>query len=434
MNISRRPENGLRLFLQYAQCDLTMQIMRDKVKKKEAQQEAKSTMKIQRIEVFPLKVKKDHVYLGNTSTLSGRYDYYLRPEYRCPYSKNMETLLVKITTESGLSGWGEALAPVIPEAGATIVSRLFAPVLLGCDARDRGVLWNRLYNLMRDRGYYTGFMVDAIAAVDCALWDLCGKAANLPVYQLLGGAYRKEIPAYVSGLPVEGLEEKVELALSWKEKGFNAIKLQIGYGMQEDLRIMTALRKALGDDFRLMIDAHWNYTAAQSVRLAHGLEELGVEFLECPMNPELYGGYAELAASVDMPIAMGEADRTHWQYKEILDRGSCDILQPDVGRCGITELMRIGELAELYGKPVAPHLSVGQGACIAATLQCDAALYNFYGIQEFQPSILPVANEFLKNPIRCEHGSFRVPEGAGLGIEIEEEKVRHYAPGWEVSE
>ena len=226
----------------------------------------------------------------------------------------------------------------------------------------------------------------------------------------------------------------MELALSWKEKGFGAIKLQIGYGMEEDLRIMRALREALGDSFRLMIDAHWNYTAAQAVKLARGLEELNVEFLECPLNPELYGEYAELSATVDIPIALGEADRTHWQYKELLDKKSCDILQPDVGRCGITELMRIGELAELYGKPVAPHLSVGQGACIAATLQCDAALYNFYGIQEFQPSILPVANEFLKEPILCEKGRFLVPEGSGLGIEFDEEKVRRFAPGWEVLE
>jgi len=391
-------------------------------------------MTITKIEVFPVKIKKEHVYLGDTAALSGAYEYYLRPEYRCPYSRNMETLLVKLTTESGLTGWGEALAPVLPEVAGTVISRLFAPVLLGKRILDRGVIWNLLYDLMRDRGYYTGFMVDAIAAVDCALWDLCGKALGQPVCRLLGGAYRDRIPAYVSGLPVQSLEDKITLAKEWKEKGFNAIKLQIGYGIEEDLRIMAALRKAMGDDFRLMIDAHWNYSVAQAIRLARGLEELNVEFLECPLNPELTEGYAELAASVDIPVAMGEADRTHWQYKQLLDRKSCDILQPDVGRCGITELMRIAELAELYGKPVAPHLSVGQGACIAATLQCDAALYNFYGMQEFQPSILPVANEFLVNPIRCENGEFILPEGNGLGIEIDEDKVRYYSANMERSE
>ena len=249
----------------------------------------------------------------------------------------------------------------------------------------------------------------------------------MPVYQLLGGAYRMSIPAYISGLPVEGLEEKVKLAQSWKDQGFQAIKLHIGYGMEEDIRIMTALRKALGADYKLMIDAHWNYTVAQAVKLARKLEDLDVEFLECPLNPEDLNGYAELSAAVDIPVALGESDRTHWQYKDILDKMSCDILQPDVGRCGITELMRIAELAELYGRPVAPHLSVGQAGCIAATLHWDAAMYNFYGMQEYQPSIVPVANEFLVRPIVCENGHLRLPDGPGLGIEFDEDKIKYYS-------
>lgn len=384
-------------------------------------------MVIEKIEVFPLKIKKEHVYLGNSSGLDSPYDYYLRPEYRCPYSKNMETVYVKLTTDTGISGWGEALAPVLPDVTGKIVGSLFTPVLLGADPLNIRVLWNELYDLMRDRGYYSGFMVDAITAVDCALWDIVGKVTQMPVYQLLGGANRMSIPAYISGLPVEGLEEKVKLAQSWKDQGFQAIKLHIGYGMEEDIRIMTALRKALGADYKLMIDAHWNYTVAQAVKLARKLEDLDVEFLECPLNPEDLNGYAELSAAVDIPVALGESDRTHWQYKDILDKKSCDILQPDVGRCGITELMRIAELAELYGRPVAPHLSVGQAGCIAATLHCDAAMYNFYGMQEYQPSIVPVANEFLVRPIVCENGHLRLPDGPGLGIEFDEDKIKYYS-------
>lgn len=384
-------------------------------------------MFVEKIEVFPLKIKKEHVYLGESSGLNSQYDYYVRPEYRCPYSKNMETLYVKVITDSGLVGWGEALAPVVPNVAGCIVEQLFAPVLIGANPLDIGVIWNKLYDLMRDRGYYSGFMVDAITAVDCALWDIAGKFAKLPVYQLLGGAYRTEIPAYISGLPVPGVEEKVKLALSWKEKGFRAIKLQIGYGIDEDIKIMSALRKALGPEFKLMIDAHWNYTIYEAIALARKLEELDVEFLECPLNPEELDAYAELSASVDIPIALGESDRTHWRYKEILDKKSCDIIQPDVGRCGITEMMRIANLAELYGRPVAPHLSVGQGGCIAATLHCDAALYNFYGIQEYQPTIVSVANEFLKKPIVCENGNLVLPAGYGLGIELDEEKIKYYS-------
>lgn len=121
-------------------------------------------MQIEKIEVFPIKTKKDHVYLGSSSGLDTDYDYYLRPEYRCPYSKNMETLLVKVTCSGGISGWGEALAPVLPDVAGRIISELFTPVLLGRDPLDRGVIWNMLYGLMRDRGYYSGFMVDAISA------------------------------------------------------------------------------------------------------------------------------------------------------------------------------------------------------------------------------------------------------------------------------
>ncbi len=383
-------------------------------------------MQIKKIEIFPLKIRKDHVYLGDSAGLNSRYDYYLRPEYRCPYSKNMETFFLRLTADTGLEGWGEALAPVLPGVAGKIVGELFAPVLLGADPLDIRVIWNKLYGLMRDRGYYSGFMVDAISAVDCALWDLSGKAAGTQVYRLLGGAYRTRVPAYISGLPAQGLEEKVRLALEWKEQGFKAIKLHIGYGMEEDLRIMAALRRALGSDFRLMMDAHWNYTTAQAVKLARELEALGVEFLECPLDPENLEGHARLAEAVDIPIALGEADRTHWQFKEILDRGSCDIVQPDVGRCGITELMRIAELAELYGRPTAPHLSVGQAGCIAATLHCDAAMYNFYGMQEYQPSIAPVANEFLVRPILCENGELVVPEGPGLGLEFDVDKIKYY--------
>lgn len=383
-------------------------------------------MVIQNIEVFPVKVRKDYVYLGETSGTDSEFDYFLRPEYRCPYSKNMETFLVKVTDADGEIGWGEALAPVLPEVAGKIISKLFAPVLLGRQVDDIPSVWDLLYGLMRDRGYYTGFMVDAIAAVDCALWDLIGRKAKQSISQLLGGKHMP-IPAYVSGLPVPTMEEKVQLAQLWKEKGFSAIKLQIGYGVREDLQIISALRKALGGEVDLMVDAHWNYSVADACFLAQGLQELGAKFLECPLDPEDREGYAQLKAMTKLPIALGEADRTRWQYDRILKMDCCDILQPDVGRCGISELMRISKMAKPYQKSVAPHLSVGQGGCIAATLHCDAALENFYGMQEFQPTILSVANQFLSSSIRCENGCWVLPEGVGSGIEFDEEKVRYYA-------
>ncbi|TDF95401.1 mandelate racemase/muconate lactonizing enzyme family protein [Paenibacillus piri] len=380
-------------------------------------------MKIQSIEVYPLKIRKGPVYLGNSSGLRQDNDYYIRPEYRSIYSRNLETLLVKITTDSGIYGWGEALAPVGPEVTGEIINRLFAPFLIGLDPRNIDVIWNKLYDSMRERGYFSGFMVDAITAVDVALWDILGKSVGLPVYQLLGGAYRKEIPAYVSGIPRETKEERIQLALEWKAKGFQAIKLHLGYGVHKDAEIAGYMREALGGRFRLMVDAHWQYSVSEAIQLGRRLEKLGIEFLEAPTAPEDVDGTAEVARALDMAVAIGEAKRTRYQFKDRLLKRAADILQPDVGRTGITEMRKIANLAESFNIPIAPHLSVGQGICIAATLHNSASISNFL-ILEYQPTVMEIANTLLKKPIVCESGYYQLPEGPGLGVDINEDKLR----------
>lgn len=382
-------------------------------------------MKIKSVEIFPIKIPKAPIYLGTSSGLRDDQDYYLRPEYRAVYSKKLETLLIKITTECGLSGWGEALAPVVPEVPGEIVRRLFTPLLIGEDPRNYEVIWSRLYDSMRDRGYFTGFMVDTISAVDIALWDLLAKSVNLPVHQLLGGAYRKELPAYVSGLPKQTTNEKIALALEWKEKGFQAIKLHLGLGVEEDADIVRQIRTALGEHTCVMVDAHWAYTVPQSIRLGRMLEQWNVDFLEAPIQPEDVDGTAELTQALGMPVAVGEAIRTKYQYRTWLEKRAMDIIQPDIARIGITEMRKIAFLAESYHTPVAPHLSIGLGISIAATLQLSAAIPNFYML-EYQPTVFPTANSILKQPLVCENGRYLLPEGPGLGIEIDEDKVKAF--------
>src|SRR5699024_10885587 len=130
------------------------------------------------------------------------------PEYRCWYSKNMETLMVKISTDKGVFGWGEALSPVVPEVAGIIIEKLFKTFLIGKNRTDMDIILNMLYDTMRERGYYNGFMLDAITAIDIALWDITGKYYNVPIYKLLGGSYMNNIPAYISNLPVSELNEK----------------------------------------------------------------------------------------------------------------------------------------------------------------------------------------------------------------------------------
>lgn len=384
-------------------------------------------MKISRIDCFPLKITTPQAYLGGEVKASDS-DYYYRPEYRCVYSRKMETCLVKITTDSGHVGWGEALAPVVPQVIAELITQLFAPLLTGQSPFASQVLNARMYDAMRDRGHITGYHIDALAAVDIALWDLKGQILNQPVYQLLGGAFREQIPCYVSGLPEPDLPARCALALRWQQKGFNAIKLALGYGVQQDIENVSAIRDALGPQASLFLDAHWNYSVAQAAELANALYPLGVGILEAPLLPEDIAGHRELRAKSPLPIALGETERTRYQFKPFIEQRAMDIVQPDVGRTGITELMHIASLAQTWNLQVAPHLSVGLGPCIAASIHVAAALPNLFML-EYQPPVFELANQLLDTPLVCEAGHYTLPQGAGLGIAINEARVRESVMG-----
>lgn len=384
-------------------------------------------MKISRIDCFPLKITTPQAYLGGEVKASDS-DYYYRPEYRCVYSRKMETCLVKITTDSGHVGWGEALAPVVPQVIAELITQLFAPLLTGQSPFASQVLNARMYDAMRDRGHITGYHIDALAAVDIALWDLKGQILNQPVYQLLGGAFREQIPCYVSGLPEPDLPARCALALRWQQKGFNAIKLALGYGVQQDIENVRAIRNTLGPQASLFLDAHWNYSVAQATELANALHPLGVGFLEAPLLPEDIAGHRELRAKSPLPIALGETERTRYQFRPFIEQRAMDIVQPDVGRTGITELMHIASLAQTWNLQVAPHLSVGLGPCIAASIHVAAALPNLFML-EYQPPVFELANQLLDTPLVCEAGHYTLPQGAGLGIAINEARVRESVMG-----
>jgi L-alanine-DL-glutamate epimerase-like enolase superfamily enzyme len=379
-------------------------------------------MKIVDVQCFPLKIKPKEIYLGGDPD-EGAEDYYYRPEYRCVYSRKMETCLVKITCDDGHVGWGEALAPVVPQVAAQLITHLFKPLLLGASPFSGNVLNARMYNSMRDRGHTAGYHIDALAAVDIALWDLKGHILGQPVHQLLGGAFRERVPCYVSGLPRPTVEARCELAREWQGKNFNAVKLALGYGVAEDLDNVRAIRKALGPQAAIFIDAHWNYSVHEAARLAEGLKAYDVGFLEAPLLPEDVAGHRELRRKSAVPVALGETERTRYQFRPFIEQRAVDILQPDVGRTGITELMRIASLAETWNLLVAPHLSVGLGPCIAASIHAAAALPNLFML-EFQPPVFEVANSLLRQPLVCAAGHYALPSGPGLGIEINEESVR----------
>jgi galactonate dehydratase len=375
------------------------------------------------IEAIPIRIKRAEAYLGALPPGANASTYFLRPPYRALYSSNFETAFVKVTTSDGVTGWGEALAPVAPEVVSTIINQLLTPVLIGRDPLAGDALWNVMYDLMRERGYYGGFMLDAISACDIALWDIRGQYLNQPVYTLLGGPHRTKIPCYVSGLPKPNDQERAKLAETWVERGFLKFKLAAGYGVKADTVSIATLRQSLGPDASLLLDAHWVYTLDEAITLGRQLETQGAALLEAPLNPEDIDGHIKLAEAVAIPVAIGETERTRYQFKPWLVHRGADVLQPDVGRTGITELMKIAHMAEAFNIPVAPHLSVGLGPCIAASIHAAAAIPNLW-LLEYQPPVFELANTLLMDPLVCEQGQYHLPSGPGLGIRIDEQKLR----------
>jgi L-alanine-DL-glutamate epimerase-like enolase superfamily enzyme len=380
-------------------------------------------MFITSIETIPVRIKRDEAYLGALPPGARDGSYFLRQPYRALYSTHFETAFVKITTDEGLIGWGEALAPVAPEVVLTIVEQLLAPVLRGRDPLAGDALWSTMYDLMRERGYYGGFMLDAISACDIALWDLRGKALGQSVRTLLGGPHREDVPCYVSGLPKPTDDERVALAEAWVGKGFTAFKLAAGYGVESDAASMAALRNRLGASSTLLLDAHWVYTLDEAVALGRRLEEFDVAVFEAPLNPEDLDAHVRLADAVAVAVAIGETERTRYQFRPWLVRRGADLLQPDVGRTGISELVKIAHMAEAFNIPVAPHLSVGLGVCIAASIQAAAAIPNL-AMLEFQPPVFELANALLETPLVCREGRYELPPGPGLGVAINEARLR----------
>jgi D-galactarolactone cycloisomerase len=375
-------------------------------------------VKVVRVDAYPVAFEADETYLGRLPDGHpppvGRY--FLRPPWRSLYSARYESLLVRVECDSGDHGWGEALAPVAPDVPATIVEHLLAPAVLGADPRQTLVLRRRLTDLMRERGHLSGHQGDALAAMDIALWDLKGRLLDEPVARLLGGPFTERVPVYVSGLPKADDVGRAELARQRAAEGATAIKLALGYGVDADLATYDAVATAV-PQVRIAVDAHWVYDLADALGLGRGLDERGAWFLEAPLVPEDVKGHQELAASLDTPVAIGEALRNRFEFREFIDARAVDLCQPDVGRTGITEGLAIWDYAEAHHLAVAPHHSTGLGVALAAGLHLAAARSSLCAF-ECQPGTLPVANRILRKPITGGSAHLDLPSGPGLGVEV----------------
>jgi galactonate dehydratase len=384
-------------------------------------------MKIASIEAIPVRLPRDRAEAERTAgsptplrTQEGRYRW--SSVFPTLYSLDFETALVRVTLDDGTVGWGEAQAPLAPEVACCIVNRLLSPVLAGEEfdgSLERiEALWDRMYATMRVRGQTGGFMLDAISGVDLALWDLAGKLRGVPVSSLIPGSTgRAQVAAYVSGIPGGSVADRVKNALAFQEEGYRTVKLFYDCGAEEFVETLRGLRESLGGDFGIAVDALWRLTPENAVEFGKVLDRFQVKWLEAPLAPEDPLAHAALAGRIDTPIAIGESYRTRYELAPFFRAGGVGYVQPDLGRCGLTEGLRIARAARESGIAVAPHLSIAMGPQIAAAIHFAAALENCE-LLEFNPNVLSVANGFLSAPLECRGGAYRVPARPGLGADV----------------
>ena len=344
---------------------------------------------------------------------------------------SQDDLVVRIHTDEGITGIGEVdsspelVQALVQAPSSHAVAVSLRDVLIGEDPLDVERLWHKMYRGLIYFGR-RGIAIHAISGLDIALWDIKGKALGKPVCELLGTPQRDRVRAYASMLMPDTTAEVTEAITALKEQNFTAVKLgwgPLGQDSKQDVALAAAAKEAAGDGVEIMIDSGLGYVAdaATAIRVARELEQLGVYWLEEPFEPDEYEAYAELADTVDIRIAAGEQDATRWGFRELIERGHVDLIQPDVTRCGgITELMRIAALAEEHGVDLVPH-AWKSGIIKAASLHVNAvlpgALFQEYCVAETEINT-KLTQQLL--PIEAD-GCVAVPTAPGLGIDLDED-------------
>jgi L-alanine-DL-glutamate epimerase-like enolase superfamily enzyme len=339
----------------------------------------------------------------------------------------MSSIFLEIVTDEGVTGIG---GPITLEY-AFIVDTQLKALLLGADPLAHELLWDKMYRAsVHGR---KGSTMMAISAVDCALWDLKGRALNAPVYRILGGPTRAEIPAYASmlGFSVEP-ERAAARAKEYKDLGYRAQKwfFRDGpadgrAGIARNVALVKAVREAVGDDVDVMLDAWMSWDVPYTLAMADLLAEYRPRWIEEPVLPDKIESYAKIRAESVVPISGGEHEYTRWGLKQLMDAEAVDVLQPDIYWCGgITETLKICAIASTYDLPVVPH-----GHSTNATAHLIAAQpASLCPILEYLIKWNTIHQWFLKTPLRPENGVVRLPDTPGLGMDLDERKIEEQRP------
>lgn len=332
--------------------------------------------------------------------------------------------LVRVFTDDGQTGLGSVYSH--PEMVRMVVEDQLRELLIGEDPLDVERLWERCYGVTRWYGR-KGAAVSALGGIDMALWDLRGKAAGKPLYQLLG-AQRDRVPAYASGLLWK--DSTAELAAEARrhvQHGFRAMKMRLARSYAYDSEALRVVREAIGPENRLMIDGNARYPLEQAMRLAPEFQAAGIFWLEEPFLPENPDGFRALRPYLGgIPLAAGENEFGYQGFRELIDGLVVDIVQPDACRCGgITESLRVAGLAAGRGLRVAPH-TWSDAVALVANMHVVAALPHAITVEVDQTGN-PLIEELLTTTLRLQDGEIALPQGPGLGIELNEAALEKYS-------
>ena len=351
------------------------------------------------------------------------------------YYKTKGALVVEIVTDEGIVGWGDCYGPAA--VNKAVIDSVFKATLIGRDPFDVEVIWEDLYNKIKDYGP-SGFSISSISGIDIALWDIIGKAVKQPIHKLIGGAFRTKLQAYATGFYFKNFDrlndDAVDEALGYTEQGFTALKMKIGLGsITKDIDRVAAVRNAVGKDVRVMVDANHSFNVPQAIEVGRELEKLGVYWFEEPISPEDLDGYVEVSRRLDMAIAGGENEFTKFGFRGICERRAMDIVQPSVCAAGgITESKKIATIAQAYSIQCVPHCW-GTAIGLAATMHflaslpfCPPCLFPVPPMLEYEQTFNPFRDELSTTSLKHSGGMVDVPTGPGLGIEIDRAVLARY--------
>ncbi len=363
----------------------------------------------------------------------------LKPEEYFTWAQSQVTkrvaTIVEVETDEGITGVGEAFG-FSPMATKAMVENSLRPRLIGENPIDTNRLWDMLYTITRMEGQ-KGVALMALSAVDIALWDIKGKFWQAPVADLLGGRYRQKVETYPTGLYRKNVPDQTQAliaeALGYLQQGYKAMKLKIGFGLQDDLQKIKAIRKAIGPEVRLMLDANCAYNASEAIWLGKRIEDLDIFWFEEPIPPEDIQGHLEFKAKVNIMLAAGESEFSRYGFRDLISRRAVDIIQPDLCAVGgYSEMLKIIAMATAWNLRCIPHVW-GTAVGLAANLQLQAAMPHFptslnpeESLMEYDRTPNPLRNELVEEEFLMDGTKMIIPFRPGLGITLNRKTVEKY--------